>query len=101
MTFAHYAENQLPRINSISSRNSNPGPAADVQDSPNVFAVFEESFKKLSQNARELMQLCSFIANTDIPLELLEGTTNEGKHVFSWMEGVYSWLEVYMRKERC
>jgi hypothetical protein len=94
-------ENQLPRINSISGRNSNFGPAADVQDSPNVFAVFKETFKKLSQNARELMQLCSFVANTDIPLELLEGTTSEGKHVFSWMESMYSWLEVNMGKERC
>ncbi|KAK0617649.1 hypothetical protein B0T14DRAFT_498628 [Immersiella caudata] len=52
----------------------------EVKNSYYVF-TFEKAFEKLSPAAREVMQLCSLISNSDIPIQLLKG----GIGVVDWM----------------
>lgn len=76
VTFENYAQKlQLGGSRSI--------PESEV--GPHLVDIFRSTFEKLGQNARELMQLCSFIENTNIPIKLLKG--REGLYVFDWMKG--------------
>jgi hypothetical protein len=49
----------------------------------NLTSIFQTSFDRLSQSAKELIQLCSLIGNTNIPTKLLEG----GEGVIDWIKG--------------
>lgn len=79
VTFKTYAQKLPP--SSSSSGGGNAEPAVD----PRLLGIFKSAFEKLSQNAQELMQLCSLLANTDVPIKLLQGS--EGVYVFDWMKG--------------
>ncbi len=49
--------------------------------------TFEEAYEKLelSPTAKELMQICSLMENTEIPMKLLKG----GIGVVEWMTGMF------------
>jgi hypothetical protein len=46
--------------------------------------IWEISWNKLSEKAKELLQLCSLLSAQDIPLKLLQG----GKRDIGWMIGM-------------
>jgi len=59
----------------------------------NVFTTWEVSFAMLSRPAQELLLLCGFLANADIPDKLF---LQERKLQFDWLEEGNSYSILYL-----
>ncbi|KAF8241266.1 hypothetical protein K440DRAFT_633246, partial [Wilcoxina mikolae CBS 423.85] len=63
--------------------------SADERKSRTIFTTWEISFCSLSHPAQELLLLCAFLANEDIPDEIF---IKQGCKPFDWMEEGSDWL---------
>ncbi|KAL7269951.1 hypothetical protein RUND412_007351 [Rhizina undulata] len=72
----------------LAGRNLSPEKAS-------VLTIWELSFQELCDDARQLLQLCAFLDNEDIPEELFR----RGKEVVDWILEAYQDLGLYNQAE--
>jgi hypothetical protein len=85
-SFQHYL-NLLDGEFGKVAKSGGPGWLSDERTgnlNRNVFTTWEVSFARLSRPAQELLLVCGFVANTDIPDKLF---LQERKLQFDWVEG--------------
>jgi hypothetical protein len=84
-SFQHYL-NLLDGEFGKVAKSGGPGWLSDLRTgnlNRNVFTTWEVSFARLSRPAQELLLLCGFLANADIPDKLF---LQERKLQFDWVE---------------
>ncbi|KAL7276061.1 hypothetical protein RUND412_000977 [Rhizina undulata] len=80
ITFSTYRERMEKDIFEAGFKKMLPGSSL-LPAKASVFTTWELSFRELDENARQLLHMCSFLSNEDIPEELFR----RGKSAVRWI----------------